>query len=612
MNAALKPLPPAPALDADRLALLSRLIQGLAPPELYWIAAYSAAAAARLPVHAGLGVVGEASTAASNVPVERLTVVHGSQTGNSRRLAEQLSASAEAAGLPVRLLRAGAYPLRELAQERHLLVVISSQGDGEPPDDAIGFCEFIAGKRAPRLPQLKFAVLGLGDSSYPKYCAVSRALDARLAQLGARRLVELGEADVDFEAVASAWSARALDTARQVLGPSATGSQQGRALHAVNEAPSLPLHTRERPFAAVVLDNRRIVSRDSVREVRHVELSLEGSGLRYAAGDAVGVWPRNPPPLVDEWLSVLKLDGASEVEHDGRRLSLARWLGQERELTRLTRPLVQAQAEAGGHEALRRVQAPGEQAAFSDLLATHQPIDLLRRFPAPWEPAALVAALRPLTPRLYSIASSPTLVGHDEVHLTVSVVEYTAHGSAHFGAASTFLAAAGDDARVPVFIEPNERFRLPADGSRDVIMIGPGTGIAPFRAFVQERQATGASGRNWLFFGNRHFRHDFLYQVEWQEALRSGALDRLDVAFSRDTDSRTYVQHRLRERGRELHAWLRDGAHVYVCGDAAHMARDVHEALLEIIVSHGRLSAEAAKAWLAGLLQQGRYARDVY
>ncbi|OOG52360.1 sulfite reductase [NADPH] flavoprotein, alpha-component [Rhodanobacter sp. B05] len=612
MNAALKSLPPTPSLDADRLALLSRLTQGLAPADLYWIAAYSAAAAARLPLHAELSVVGEAPTAASNVPVERLTIVHGSQTGNSRRLAEQLSASAEAAGLPVRLLRAGAYPLRELAQERHLLVVISSQGDGEPPDDAIGFCEFIAGRRAPKLPQLKFAVLGLGDSSYPKYCAVSRALDARLAELGGRRLVELGEADVDFEAVASAWSARALDTARQALGSSATGPQPGRALHAVNEAPTRPLHTRERPFAAIVLDNQRIVSRDSVREVRHLELSLEGSGLRYEAGDAIGVWPQNPPQLVDEWLSALKLDGASEVEHDGRCRPLARWLGQERELTRLTRPLVLAQAEAGGHETLRRILAPGEQAAFSDLLATHQPIDLLRRFPAHWEPAALVAALRPLTPRLYSIASSPVLVGRDEVHLTVSVVEYTAHGSAHLGAASVFLAAASDDARVPVFIEPNERFRLPADGSRNVIMIGPGTGVAPFRAFVQERQATGAGGRNWLFFGNRHFRHDFLYQVEWQEALRSGALDRLDVAFSRDTGSKDYVQHRLREHGRELYAWLRDGAHVYVCGDATHMARDVHEALLEIIASHGRLSADAAKTWLADLLQQGRYARDVY
>lgn len=609
MNAVIKSLPPAPSLDADRLALLTRLTQGLAPADLYWIAAYSAAAASRLPAHAELAVVGAATAGAS---AERLTIVHGSQTGNSRRLAERLFAAAEAAGLPARLLRAGAYPLRELAQERHLLVVISSQGDGDPPDDAIGFCEFLAGKRAPKLPGLKFAVLGLGDSSYPKYCAVSRAIDARLAELGGKRLVELGEADVDFEAVASAWSARALQTAREALGPAAVTPLSGRALHAVHEAPAPAPHAREHPFAAPLLDNQRIVSRESGREVRHVELSLEGSGLRYEAGDAVGVWPQNPPSLVDQWLAELKLDGDAEVEHDGRRQPLARWLGHDRELTRLTRPLVLAQAEAGGHEALRRVLAPGAQAEFSELLATHQPIDLLRRFPAHWDAPALVAALRPLTPRLYSIASSPAVVGADEVHLTVSIVEYTAYGSPHLGAASAFLAAAGDDARIPVFIEPNERFRLPADGSRDVIMIGPGTGVAPFRAFVQERQASGASGHNWLFFGNRQFRHDFLYQLEWQEALRSGALDRLDVAFSRDTDAKVYVQHRLREHGRELYAWLREGAHVYVCGDATRMARDVHEALLDIIATHGGLSAEGAKAWLAELLQTGRYARDVY
>lgn len=609
MNAALKSLPPTPALDADRLALLTRLTRGLAPADLYWIAAYSAAAASHQPAHAELAVAGSAPTVAS---AERLTIVYGSQTGNSRRLAEQISAAAEAAGLPVRLLRAGAYPLRELAQERHLLVVISSQGDGDPPDDAIGFCEFIAGKRAPKLSQLKFAVLGLGDSSYPKYCAVSRALDTRLAELGGTRLVELGEADVDFETVASAWSARALDTAREALGPTAVAPHPGRALHVVNEAPAPMAYVRDRPFDAVVLDNQRIVSRGSGRDVRHVELSLEGSGLRYEAGDAVGVWPQNPPQLVEQWLAALKLDGAVEVDHGGRHQPLARWLSHDRELTRLTRPLLVAQAEAGGHEALRRILAPGEQGAFSDLLATHQPIDLLRQFPAHWDAPSLVAALRPLTPRLYSIASSPALVGSDEVHLTVSIVEYSAHGSAHVGAASAFLAAAGDDSRVPIFIEQNERFRLPDDGNRDVIMIGPGTGVAPFRAFVQERQATGAGGRNWLFFGNRHFRHDFLYQVEWQEALRSGALDRLDVAFSRDTDAKTYVQHRLREHGRELYAWLREGAHVYVCGDATQMARDVHEALLEIIATHGKLPAEEAKAWLAELLQTGRYARDVY
>jgi sulfite reductase (NADPH) flavoprotein alpha-component len=605
VNAALKSLPPAPTLDADKLALLARLTQGLASADLYWIAAYSAAAAVRAPDEAALVAVDEPMPDAG----ERLTIVYGSQTGNSRRVAERLAARAEAEGLPVRLLRAGAYPLRELAQERFLSVVISSQGDGDPPDDAIGFVEFIAGKRAPKLPQLKFAVLGLGDSSYPKYCAVSQALDARLAELGGQRFAELGEADVDFEAAAAGWSETTVAAARVALDVPATTPRQGAALHAVR---TVAMHSRQQPFAAAVLENQRIVSRDSERDVRHVELSLEGSGLRYEAGDAVGVWPRNPPALVDQWLATLRLGGSVEVEHGGKRLPLVRWLGEEREITRLTRPLVAAQAAASKHAGLRQLLEPEQRAEFAALLESHQPIDLLREFPAAWDAAELVAALRPLTPRLYSIASSPKAVGADEVHLTVAVVEYAAHGSAHYGAASSFLANAGDDATVPIFIEPNERFRLPADSSRDVIMIGPGTGVAPFRAFVQEREATAASGRNWLFFGNRHFARDFLYQVEWQDALRRGSLNRLDLAFSRDQAQKHYVQQRLRENGRELYAWLREGAHLYVCGDAAHMARDVHEALLEIATTHGGLSADDARAWLAELMQQGRYARDVY
>ncbi|MDE1894784.1 MAG: assimilatory sulfite reductase (NADPH) flavoprotein subunit [Pseudomonadota bacterium] len=605
MNAALKPTIPESTLDPEQLALLARLTSGLSPAALYWIAAYSAGQAARL--QAPLPAAAPAAAAG-----ERLSIVYGSQTGNARRVAEQLAARAEAAGLPVRLLRAGAYPVRELAQERHLVVVISSQGDGDPPDDAIGFFEFITGKRAPRLPQTKFAVLGLGDSSYPKYCAVSRVLDARLAELGATRFAELGEADVDFEQVSTRWAEHAVETAREALGASAAPAHAVAALHAVGAVPLARSHTREKPFPAAVLENQRIVSRGSERDVRHIELSLEGSGLRYEVGDALGVWPENSPRLVEQWLTELKLDGGAEIEHDGRRLPLSRWLGHERELTRLTRSLVVAQAEAGGHGELTRLLQPAHKEDFAALLASHQPIDLLRRFPARWEPAQLVATLRPMTPRLYSIASSPLLVGPDEVHLTVAVVEYTAHGSAHEGAASAFLAAAGDEARVPVFIEPNERFRLPADGSRDVIMIGPGTGVAPFRAFVQQRQATAASGRNWLFFGNRHFQHDFLYQLEWQQALASGALSRLELAFSRDASHKTYVQHRLREHGRELYGWLREGAHLYVCGDSAHMARDVHEALLDIAARHGGLSAEDAAGWLAELMQQGRYARDVY
>ncbi|MEP7185884.1 MAG: assimilatory sulfite reductase (NADPH) flavoprotein subunit [Rhodanobacter sp.] len=590
------------------MALLTQLTQDLQPAELYGISAYCAALAVRLPAHAWLAMVSDSAHPVAP-PNDRLSIVYGSQTGNSRRVAEQLAGKLEAEGLPVRLLRAGAYPLRELVKERYLVVVISSQGEGDPPDDAIGFIEFIAGKRVPKLPELKFAVLGLGDSSYPKYCAVSRDLDARLTALGGQRFLELGEADLDFEAIAVAWSAQALDKARDVLTVPPTAGRSVSPLHAVALTPR---HSREQPFAATVLQNQRIVSNDCGRDVRHIELSLEGSGVSYEAGDAIGVWPQNPASLVNQWLAALKLDGALEVDHQGKRLPLSQWLSHEREITRLTRSFVAAQAKVSNHSDLRNVLVPDQRVVFAHLLASHQPIDLLHKFPGAWDANELVATLRPLTPRLYSIASSPELVGHDEVHLTVGVVEYNAYGRAHIGAASAFLAGASDASSLPVFVEANERFRLPADRSRDVIMIGPGTGVAPFRAFVQEREATAATGRNWLFFGNRHFQQDFLYQVEWQEALRSGALSRLDLAFSRDTASKIYVQQRLRENGRELYAWLREGAHLYVCGDSLHMAKDVNDALLDIIATHGSLSSEDARAWLAELLQTGRYARDVY
>jgi sulfite reductase (NADPH) flavoprotein alpha-component len=586
---------------AEQLAQLARGLEGLSAAQLYWVAAWSAAQAEQ----AQRGCTAVAAPAGQ--PAARLTVVYGSQTGNAKRIAEQVAGRAEAAGLPVRLLRADAYPPRELAQERHLLLVISTQGDGEPPDDARGLFEFISGKRAPKLPALQFAVLGLGDSSYPQFCTIGRRLDARLTELGATRFSAFGEADVEIEAVAAPWTEQALEQARERLKPTSPPARV-TPLHAV---PSRSAYSREQPFAAAVLANQRIVARDSTRDVRHVELSLEGSGLHYQPGDALGVWPYNPPALVEQWLEALQLDGAIEVSHRGRSLPLRQWLGREREITRLHRGFIGALATAGGHDELTALLLPEQSAQFAAVLAAEQPIDLLRRYPATWQPEALLAALRPLAPRLYSIASSAKAVG-EEVHLTVAVVDYQAHGSVHWGAASSLIAATGEDGTLPVFIEPNERFRLPADGSRDIIMIGPGTGVAPFRAFVQERRESGATGRNWLFFGNRHFASDFLYQLEWQQALQDGSLHRLDLAFSRDSEQKTYVQQRLREQGAELHAWLKNGAHVYVCGDSKHMARDVHAALVEVIASHGKQSPDDAQAWLGELLQQGRYVRDVY
>jgi sulfite reductase (NADPH) flavoprotein alpha-component len=589
-------------LPDEKTGLLSRLVDGLDQAALHWLSGY----AAGLAVHA-LAPAREtpALTAVESSPQQQLTIVFGSQTGNAKRLAETLARDAEGAGLAVRLVRADAYPLRELKSERLLYVVISTQGDGDPPDDARGFVEFLTSKRAPQLDELKFAVLGLGDSSYAKFCVTGAELDTRLAELGATRLFPRGDADIDLDTVAKPWLQRALTTARETLKstpPSATVTPLRPPRAAIT-------WTRERPFAAEVLTNQRISSRDSSKDIRHIELSLADSGLHYEPGDALGVWPTNPATLVDEILAASKLDANTLVTHEEQTLPLRDWLLDKRELTRLARPFVSAHAARARHADLDAAIATSD--SFARLLADFQVTDLLHSFAATWDAQEFVAALRPLTPRLYSIASSLKAVD-EEAHLTVAPVAYAAFGRNHFGAASHFLSARSVDSRAPVFIEANERFRLPQDTSRDVIMIGPGTGVAPFRGFLQERGAVGAKGKSWLFFGNPHFRSDFLYQVEWQRALKRGELHKLDLAFSRDQSHKVYVQHNIRRSGRELYAWLENGSHLYVCGDATHMAKDVHAALREVIAEHGSKNPEDAEAYLVQLAAERRYARDVY
>ena len=597
-------------LSPERSALLAQLAAGADASGLLWASGYLAGLARSLDAP----VIAPAPATA----VAPATIIYGSQTGNARRAAEALHAKLDAAGLPARLLRADAYSTRELANERLLYLVISTQGEGDPPDDAIGFSEFLLGRRAPKLPQLQFAVLGLGDTSYADFCGIARKLDARLVELGATRVQTLGEADLDIDIVAAPWREQALAHARELLKPAP-------ATHLATVTPlrphALPAWSQDKPFVAEVLANQRITGREFRnigfrkygavdKDVRHLELSLQGSGLAYEPGDALGIRHRNPDPLVDAVLAATKLDGDALVARDGESLALAEWLRDKRELSRIGRPLLASVAERGAHAELARLLEAQDKSGLAAVFDTHQLIDVLRRWPAGWDADALVAALRPQAQRLYSIASSRKRVG-EEAHLTVDALRYQAHGFEHVGAASGFLASLEEGGSLPVYIEPNERFRVPADASRDIIMIGPGTGVAPFRGFVQERAETGAAGRNWLLFGARHFNTGFLYQAEWQDALAKGELHRLDLAFSRDQADRIYVQQRLREAGRDVYDWLQGGAHLYVCGAIA-MGKDVHAALLDIVAAHNGGDTEAASDYLSSLQREGRYARDVY
>jgi sulfite reductase (NADPH) flavoprotein alpha-component len=558
-----------------------------------------------------------AGAAAAAPALPTVTIISASHTGNGRKISEKLLANVQALGMPARMIKAGDYQPREIAKEKLLYVVISTHGDGDPPDEARGLYEFLGTKRAPQLPELQYGILALGDTSYPKFCEAGRVVDERLAKLGAKRLLPRVDCDVDFEKLAGTWADDALARMREFKEKNApAGGAPGSTIAAGVVQPtsqaveSIPELTRAQPATAEVLANQRIVGRGSLREVRHVELAFPGLGNLYKAGDALGIVHRNPDAAIEAVLAATKLDASATVTHDGKTHTLLEWLRDERELTRIARPLLVAVQDRSKADLSELLDTRNSQ-ALAKLTASSQVSDVLARYPAEWTPESLVAALRPVTGRVYSIASSPAAVG-DEAHLTVAVVGSDTDRKLSAGAASHFVVNTAVDSNVQVWIERNDRFRVPADGARDMIMVGPGTGVAPFRGFVQEREATGATGKNWLFFGGRSLYTDFLYQLEWQQALKRKALHRVDVAFSRDQPEKIYVQHRIRQAGKELFASLSGGAYFYVCGDASAMAPDVHAALLDVVREHGNMDADDAQAWVADLTADGRYLRDVY
>ncbi|WP_370387633.1 assimilatory sulfite reductase (NADPH) flavoprotein subunit [Snodgrassella alvi] len=586
--------------------LLQSLNQ-LSPTQLAWLSGYTWAQSQQT-----VSTSSATATAAainSTAPIARnVRVLSASQTGNARRVAENLQLKLEAAGISATLTACGDYKNKQLVSEDIVLLVTSTQGEGEPPEEALPLYKYLSGKKAPVLNQLHFAVLGLGDSSYPQFCQCGKDFDQLLAQLGGERLAERVDCDVDYQSSAAAWQ----DTIVAIISElNTTQAGENTEVQQSVVAAQTAVFTRAEPFTASLSLRQRITTPNANKDVEHVEIDLSGSGIHYQPGDALGVYYQNADTLVDEILQHTHVDKAASVRlSDGREILVAQALQQELDITQNTPALVQAYAQQIQNTELNEIIADAE--ALRQLIATTPPVSLLATYPHVLSAQALHDLFRPLTPRLYSIASSQDEVG-EEVHLTVGVVRFSQRGQQYTGGASGFLGEHLQEGEpVRVFIEENHRFRLPEDGTTPIIMIAAGTGIAPFRAFMQQRDADGASGDNWLFFGNQKFTDDFLYQAEWLQYRKNGLLTRYDFAWSRQANEKIYVQHKLREQAADIWAWLQRGAHIYVCGDATKMARDVEQALLDIVSAQGQLSTEDADEYLSELRQEQRYQRDVY
>ncbi|OCS92440.1 assimilatory sulfite reductase (NADPH) flavoprotein subunit [Caryophanon latum] len=586
----------------EQVTLLNDLLPKLTSAQKTWLNGYLAATSASDVIIEEV-IDNNAPTAVQAAPqkTRTVTVLFASQTGNAQNLAQKLTFELQAQNIEAEVLSMAKFKPNNLKKVEDVLIVASTNGEGEPPDNAIGFHEFLHSKRAPKLDHVRYAVLALGDTSYEFYCKTGHDFDSRLKELGAEQLLPIVECDVDYEEPAAKWftdvqnilaqATASAETAQATAAPTAGGTE----------------YTRNKPFAAEVLEKINLNMTGSNKHTVHLELSLEGSGITYEPGDSLGIVPKNNEQLVDALIAALGFN-ANKLVTD-KQVTLRDALINDLEITVLSKPLLQKIAEFTTHNDFQNIV---NQTSIKDFVYGRDVLDVVEAYgPFSWNEEQFANLLRKIPGRLYSISSSQAAVD-EEVHVTIGRVGYEAYGRERFGVASTHIADSieiGDT--VNVYVHKNPNFKLPAE-DQPAIFIGPGTGIAPFRSFLQEREETGATGESWLFFGEQHFVTDFLYQTELQAWLANGTLTNLNVAFSRDTDQKIYVQHRMQEEAAELYEWIKRGAYIYVCGDEKHMAKDVERTLIDIVAAQGNKSAEDAAAFVKQLQQDGRYLRDVY
>ena len=535
-----------------------------------------------------------------------LTILYGSQTGNSRSVAEELYEEAINKNINSTLISMGKIKEKSFKNIENLLVIVSTQGEGDPPDDALNLVDFLNGSKAPKLNKMNFGVLALGDSTYEHYCKTGKDFDAKLEALGGSRILERTDLDVDFDDHTEKWINDALIAMKPLI-----------SVNKENKVPSFDIlpsnekkYSRKNPLLTNILTNQKITGRNSEKDIRHIEINLENSGLKYYPGDSLGVWFKNDEILAHKILFNLSIKAEEIIfTKDNEPLTILDALIDEYEITQLHPGFVEKYAEISQNKELLKITS--DKNKLNNFISNRQIIDVIIEYPTKLSSNQLKDMLRKLTPRLYSIASSQSEVD-EEVHLTVGVVEYEQLGFLHTGAASGFLQRTSANDQIKVYVESNDRFRLPKNAETPIIMIGPGTGIAPFRAFLQERAATNSKGKNWLFFGNPYFSDDFLYQTEWQDYLEDEILEKISLAFSRDQKDKIYVQHRLLENAEEITSWINDGAHIYICGDESKMAKDVHKALVKIISDKKKINENEAEEFLKEMQKQGKYQKDVY